>query len=85
MQVSVMCGGVSVRPGDVVVGDDNGVVVGPPETLATLLPMAQKIHETETAVREGLLAGKGLESLTNFQEHLEKRLAKEESVLEFRV
>jgi 4-hydroxy-4-methyl-2-oxoglutarate aldolase len=87
MQTIVTCGGVSVHPGDIVVGDDDGVVVGSPACFAKLLPVAQEIDQVETTLRERLVAanGESLETLTNAPEHIRLRLAQEESSLEFRV
>lgn len=43
---SISCGGVSVQPGDIVVGDANGVVVIPRDQAATVL---EKAREKEAA------------------------------------
>lgn len=46
-QIPVMAGGVEVRPGDIVVGDRDGVVVVPREKAAEVLKVAQQIDELE--------------------------------------
>ena len=46
-QVPVQVGGVIVRPGDLVVGDVDGVVVVPQEHAATVLALAQEIDARE--------------------------------------
>lgn len=43
----VACGGVSVRPGDLVVADDDGVVVVPMEAAAVVLEKAEQITARE--------------------------------------
>lgn len=85
VQIPVVCGGVSVYPGDIVVGDDDGIIVGSADTFTKLLPVAQRIYDMETKIQQRLLEGKSLESLTNCRDHIEARLAKEESSLEFRL
>jgi regulator of RNase E activity RraA len=45
--VSVNCGGVTVRPGDIIVADEDGVVVVPQEQAEAVLKQAQQIDERE--------------------------------------
>jgi regulator of RNase E activity RraA len=45
--VSVICGGIEVSPGDIVVGDLDGVVVVPRGTAGQVLKMAQEIDQRE--------------------------------------
>ena len=42
----IQCGGIVIHPGDIIVGDANGVVVVPQEIAATLL---QRLRERQTA------------------------------------
>ncbi len=53
----VMCGGVLVRAGDIVLGDDDGVVVVPFEGAELLLRRAYRFEEWEHVMRSGLIAG----------------------------
>ena len=49
----ISCGGVSVSPGDLVFGDDDGVVVVPPDLLETVLLKAEaKAKAEEARIRE---------------------------------
>jgi len=50
----VVCGGVLVRPGDIVVGDTDGIVVVPREDAAGILAAAQQIEETERRMTEAI-------------------------------
>ena len=56
----VSCGGVSVEPGDLVVGDSDGVVVVERAKAASLLDAAQKKVEDETKRLADIAAGRNL-------------------------
>ena len=75
---------IEIRPGDIMVGDQDGVVVGSVDTMERLLPVAQEIFSTESVVRSRQKDGESLVSLCNIEEHLEKRLAGEESQFSFK-
>ncbi len=55
--VPVHCGGVRVEPGDVVVGDDDGVVVVPRARIREAAEKSQAREDKEAAMREKLRAG----------------------------
>lgn len=57
IQVPIQCGGVLVRPGDLVAGDDDGVVVVPHEEAKAVLEKARAIRDKEEKVRKALAAG----------------------------
>jgi regulator of RNase E activity RraA len=48
--VPVECAGVTVRPGDIIVADEDGVVVVPQERAAEVLAQAQSIDERESGM-----------------------------------
>jgi regulator of RNase E activity RraA len=48
--VPVECGGVTVRPGDIIVADEDGVVVVPQERAAEVLAQAQAIDARESGM-----------------------------------
>jgi 4-hydroxy-4-methyl-2-oxoglutarate aldolase len=50
--VPVNCGGVEVSPGDIIVGDADGVVVVPPTHAAEVLDRAREIEEREQRTTE---------------------------------
>jgi RraA family protein len=68
-QQAVVCGGVSVEPGDVVIGDRDGVVVVSEAELLALLPRAEEVQRAEARVLERLERGEGLLGMLNFAEH----------------
>lgn len=49
--------GLLVKPGDIIVGDDSGVVVVPQEKAEEVLKIAKEIHETEGKILEEVKRG----------------------------
>lgn len=48
--VAVLCGGIEVTPGDVVVADEDGVAVAPKERYAEVMPVAKKWQSDKQAL-----------------------------------
>ncbi len=67
---SVLCGGIRVTDGDLVLADDDGVLIAGEARLAAAADAAEAIERAEAAVLEGLAAGRDLASLTNLAEHV---------------
>jgi len=65
--VPVVCGGIEVAPGDVIVADYEGVVRIPPDLLDDLIERAEADLETERRVREDLASGRDFEAV--YREH----------------
>jgi regulator of RNase E activity RraA len=57
VNVPVQCGGIALNPGDIVVGDENGVVVVPLARAEEILQKAEQLLETEHVLQEKLRAG----------------------------
>ncbi|CAJ1402365.1 unnamed protein product [Effrenium voratum] len=71
-QVEIRMGGVSVKPGEYVLGDDDGVVVCSQQELQEWLAKAEAIQRQEEKILSHIQQGGDLfERLPNFQEHLE--------------
>jgi len=56
----VICGGVRVNPGDIIVGDRDGVVVVPREQAAKVLETALAMEETERQMAREIYKRKSL-------------------------
>lgn len=63
VNVPIICGGVLVRPGDLVLADEIGVVVIPLEEAAEILTRARQQAEKEEATRQWIRAGKTVEEI----------------------
>jgi len=89
MQATVVtCGGIEVRPGDIVVGDQDGVLVGDVVTFSILVPIAKKIQHIESKLIDGITSSSSsdkisLASMTNLDEHVRRRLEGKASNLDF--
>ncbi|MCH2694745.1 MAG: RraA family protein [Acidobacteriia bacterium] len=74
VNLPVVCGGIVVHPGDLVVGDDNGIAVVPREKITTVIQVASEVLSREKAMTEGIKSGKttyqflGLERLFKDQD-----------------
>jgi 4-hydroxy-4-methyl-2-oxoglutarate aldolase len=56
----VQCGGVGVMPGDILVGDDDGIVIGTVDELAAALEAAEALQATERSILAGIRSGTSL-------------------------
>lgn len=64
-QVPVSAGGVRVRPGDIIIGDGDGVVVVPAERATEVLDVANGIERAEDEIREIVRNGARLDEARN--------------------
>lgn len=62
---TVVCGGVTVNAGDIVLGDENGIVVIPPEKVLELLEVAEPRQAREPFTRANLQSGKPLTEVSS--------------------
>jgi 4-hydroxy-4-methyl-2-oxoglutarate aldolase len=66
-QIPIQCGGVVVRPGDLIVADDDGVAVVAPEQAAAVLDAAEAIKRKEAGIKNQMAAGQQLADLIGFR------------------
>jgi 4-hydroxy-4-methyl-2-oxoglutarate aldolase len=68
INVVVQCGGVTVRPGDVVRGDASGPVIVPKEYLAPVLAMTEAVANREGDWRRAIAGGTSLPAATGIDD-----------------
>jgi 4-hydroxy-4-methyl-2-oxoglutarate aldolase len=77
----VTCGGVTVRPGDQVIADRDGIIVLDPATAAATLAAATAVKEREARVLARLAERGSLRDCLNVDEHATRLAAGEVSTL----
>lgn len=75
--IPVACGGVAVRPGDVVIADECGVVVMDPADAEAAADRAIAMQDAEVKTRARLDAGEKLPDISGANKVLEEALAKQ--------
>lgn len=65
-QIPIICGGAPVQPGDLVLGDEDGVVIISAKKRAQCLEIAQEIAKREKAIIKQLKGGQSLSELLDF-------------------
>lgn len=70
IQVPVLIGDVTVQPGDLVLGDDDGLVVGSAAEVTEAIDGAEAIQQREGALRATIEAGQSLFDHLNLDEHV---------------
>ena len=68
--VALSLDGVRVEPGELIVGDDDGLVVGSEDELAAAVDGAEVIEAREKGLQTRLLEGASLFDVMNYDEHL---------------
>ncbi|WP_099332749.1 fumarylacetoacetate hydrolase family protein [Actinomyces minihominis] len=70
---TVACGGTTVVPGDIIVGDRDGVIVIPSDLVVTVVEEAQKAEESDAWVAEQVAAGFPIEGLFPMNDEWKER------------
>jgi len=81
----VAFGGIAVRPGEIVFGDDDGLLIAAAERIEAALPTAEAIGRAERAILAAQARDEALHGLTNHDEHVAALDRGEASALAFRV
>ncbi|HRU76737.1 MAG TPA: bifunctional hexulose-6-phosphate synthase/ribonuclease regulator, partial [Methanothrix sp.] len=63
----ITCAGQAVKPGDIIVGDDSGVVVIPKERAYEIARRAKEVEKTESRMYEEIRRGKTLSEVANLK------------------
>ena len=82
---TVVCGGVEVSPGDIVFGDDDGLLAASADRIAAALETAELIARSERAILAAQARGESVHDLTNHDEHIAALDRGDSSALAFRV
>jgi 4-hydroxy-4-methyl-2-oxoglutarate aldolase len=82
---TIHCGGIEVSPGDIVFGDDDGVLIASADRIAAALETAELIARSEGAILARQARGESVHGLTNHDEHVAALDRGESSTLAFRV
>ena len=72
INTKISCGRVSVSPGDVIIGDADGVVVVPHQIAAQVAEKAQQVLKNEENIIEGMENGESLYNLLKLDKVFEK-------------
>jgi 4-hydroxy-4-methyl-2-oxoglutarate aldolase len=83
VQVPIMIGAVEVRPGDLVLGDDDGLVVGTADDILAVLDDAEAIQRREEGLQARIADGSSLFDALNYDEHVAAVRAGRDSRLTF--
>jgi len=81
--VELTCGGVKVRPGEILFGDQDGIIVASTAQLSELIPLGEQILEKESEALTRMAQGESLLNMMNFDEHAENVRAGKDSALKF--
>ncbi len=65
VNLAIRCGGIAVNPGDLIVGDDDGVVVVAPDRMEGLMERCRARMEEKRAWRQKVAAGAATADLWN--------------------
>ncbi|HEX6757428.1 MAG TPA: hypothetical protein VF086_03300 [Propionibacteriaceae bacterium] len=84
-QQPIRLGGIEVRPGEILVGDDDGIVVLSDAELGEALETAEAIQRREGKIRSAIQDGTSLFEQLNFAVHVENLQAGRRSSLAFTV
>jgi len=83
VNVPVLLGTVLVNPGDILLGDDDGIVVATEAELAAAIDRAEAIQAVEDALCSSMAEGVSLFDKLNFDEHVQNVRAGRVSSLSF--
>lgn len=78
INVPIVCGDVTVNPGDLIIGDDDGVAVIPKENVKEVLKITKKKLEAEEVIKNRIIKGESFYKITGLDRSLDRLNIKEE-------
>lgn len=75
VDITIACGGATVQPGDVIVGDSDGVLVIPPHLVEKIADAAIEQERQETFIAEQVANGESVDGLYPMNERWKARYA----------
>lgn len=72
INIPVQCGNVTVNPGDIVCGNEDGVVVVPLNQADSLIKLAEQAEDKEAVRQERIAAGDSFMEIMGIQQYLDK-------------
>lgn len=83
IQIPLEIENVTIQPGDYLLGDADGIVVGTVEEFMAVIDRAEEIEKFEADLRMKIVSGSSLLEHMNYEEHLSALKAGNESKLNF--
>jgi regulator of RNase E activity RraA len=77
LNVPVRCGGLIVNPGDIVLADDDGIIVLPPERIADIVRICLPLEERAKARQQQVRDGTPLGEMSGAHARIDATLARE--------
>lgn len=72
VNIPIICGGIAISPGDWIMGDRDGVVAIPRESVSAVIAAAKKREAAEIALRKGIEGGKSTVELLGLEASLRR-------------
>jgi len=72
VNIPIICGGIGISPGDWIMGDRDGVVAIPSESVSAVIAAAKKREAAEIALRKGIEGGKSTVELLGLEASLRR-------------
>jgi 4-hydroxy-4-methyl-2-oxoglutarate aldolase len=82
--IPIQCGGVTIFPDDIILGDENGVIAIAMEELPEIFSLAVEIKNNEDSALDKINKGTSIVELFNFVEHYNKLTIGEESAFHWK-
>jgi len=82
---AIKIGELEIKKGDILFGDDDGIVFIPEDSVKTIVQTAKEIQFSEDKIIERLKGGESIFNFLNFDEHMENIKSSKDSRLMFKL